>query len=221
MISDRHPERIPVPIPAEDLSYIAGIIDGEGYVGISKTTSGYYCSTVSIAMTNPSSLIFIQQRFGGKITSRRSKNANAKPHQRLRYVGRYANSIIEKVKPYLLVKSKQSDLILELAILHKQSKINREPTNRSKKSSEYFEKEKLLYEKCKELNERGIFAHQRDILRELEDLWTESSYLRLGQLLVNALSTDGAGADLFYIEDKDLVNKVREFKKRMDNGNSY
>ena len=51
------------------------------------------------------------------------------------------------------------------------------------------------------------------ILGELQALWQKYPDLRLGQLLINSLSE---GQDLFYVEDRDLLDKVQDFIRRMD-----
>lgn len=49
------------------------------------------------------------------------------------------------------------------------------------------------------------------IMGELQALWQKFPEMRLGQLLLNSMGTD----DLFYLEDKDLLQKVREFARKI------
>jgi hypothetical protein len=53
---------------------------------------------------------------------------------------------------------------------------------------------------------------KRDVLEKILDSWLALPELRLGQLLQNAIGN----AELFYIEDYDLVNDVVSFKKSFE-----
>ena len=60
-----------------------------------------------------------------------------------------------------------------------------------------------------------------EILDSILDVWYHCPSLRLGQLLDNAMNRarDHGGADLFNIQDEDLVRAVKEFEKRYLCGN--
>ena len=47
------------------------------------------------------------------------------------------------------------------------------------------------------------------ILNELQDVWLNNSDLRLGQLLLNVVRDP----ELYYLEDEDLIKKIKEFYK--------
>ena len=46
------------------------------------------------------------------------------------------------------------------------------------------------------------------VLLDIAAFWKQLPFLRLGQLLTNAL---GDGCDMFYVEDEDLVKAVKKF----------
>lgn len=62
---------------------------------------------------------------------------------------------------------------------------------------------------------------QAEMLERLADVWREAPNLRLGQLLVNAMTTirgDFSTKRLFYVLDEDLVERLEEFSFRFLEG---
>jgi hypothetical protein len=47
------------------------------------------------------------------------------------------------------------------------------------------------------------------IASDLVYMWNKYPNLRLGQLISNAMN--GCGADLFYIEDNELIKRIKDF----------
>lgn len=110
--------------------YIAGLIDGEGYIGLWKKPTRStvhaiqgYQPGIKIAMVGADELLYaLQDEFGGYIEYRKS----TKPNQRdsvcwtIRNKARTAE-FIEYIMPHLVLKKKQAELLLEfcrLGILH-------------------------------------------------------------------------------------------------------
>lgn len=100
-----------------DLSYIAGIIDGEGCITILKrkrlNEKIFYILSLSIGNTEIKLLKWILKNVGGHICKR--------PTQYKKYYRRYwiwtmyANnvaSLLNKVMPYLIIKSKQAKIAI-------------------------------------------------------------------------------------------------------------
>lgn len=54
------------------------------------------------------------------------------------------------------------------------------------------------------------------MLELIGSIWKKNPDLRLGQLLVNALTYRGSILDPFFIEDDDLTERLREFEKRLN-----
>ena len=62
---------MPYQVKSEDLAYIAGIIDGEGYIGITKRIRRgkyrEYTVRISIGQTDGATLDWIKDNFGGGV----------------------------------------------------------------------------------------------------------------------------------------------------------
>lgn len=108
-------------------AYLAGIIDGEGYIGISirrpsaanKMTSTTYKARLSIQMADLEALEVFCEAFceAFRSTSPRYAGAPIKHQHRQIYVvdlvGQAIGPILQRLLPYLRVKRRQSLLVLE------------------------------------------------------------------------------------------------------------
>lgn len=112
------------------VAYIAGIIDGEAYIGIKKSTWGMrnrsdvtcptYSERVQIRMKCRPILELIHSRFGGSLSDEPrvyesvSGYKTSAPLSIYRASDRVAASIIKAVRPFLIEKARQADAILSL-----------------------------------------------------------------------------------------------------------
>lgn len=102
----------------EDLAYAAGIIDGEGCIGIygnkdKRIPLGkYYRLTVQVGMSDKEPVEFLYRTFGGSLSEANGR----KPTYRTRYhwclAARQARKFLELVKPYLKSKQNQAELAI-------------------------------------------------------------------------------------------------------------
>lgn len=95
-------------------AYLAGIVDGEGTVTLSKNRSNQTPSPeVAIANNSLELLEWVRSRFGGTIVSKKKRLK----HHRDSYAWalRYDKALgfLKKIRPYLIVKKAQADLILK------------------------------------------------------------------------------------------------------------
>jgi len=103
------------------LSYLAGIIDGEGCIRINKYKYKYkrgnkikvaYAGTLQVEMCAKEVLKVFSDTFGGNITSRKKKDT--KP---ILYCWRVGNqkckNVLKLLYPYLRAKKKQAKLVIE------------------------------------------------------------------------------------------------------------
>ena len=131
-----------------ELGYIAGIIDGEGCIGIHKHSdnrgrSRLHYLYVIVSNNNPDCVKFFQKRFGGWITARQQqKNWNVNYKWGLR--SERARNLLETIEPYLLLKRAQAKLGIEFD----KAKIRHKLTDREWKKRERF------YLKMRKLNQR-------------------------------------------------------------------
>jgi len=97
-------------------SYLAGLIDGEGSVTLSRAHRNEMPSPhITITNTNRSVVRWAEQVTGyGKIISRRARRVNHKPAYIwcVAKAGRCLN-LLREIRPYLRVKHRQADLILQ------------------------------------------------------------------------------------------------------------
>ena len=103
-----------------DLAYIAGIIDGEGYVGIKRATvrkdcaSRSYHARIQIRMVDESAIAFIARTLGGTYYR---EVRDIDKHRALYCFSAsdaLAASILRAVLPYLRVKRGVADIVIEL-----------------------------------------------------------------------------------------------------------
>lgn len=98
------------------LAYAAGIIDGEGYIGINKKyskthSSGYqYHIRIDVTMTDFCIPIWLQSQFGGSVYIHKGIN---KPDMRWNITCRDAEKFLIAILPFLIVKKKQAELALQ------------------------------------------------------------------------------------------------------------
>ena len=105
--------------PNEQYAYLAGIVDGEGSIYITKSKNKQFTAGLKVAMNDKPALTLFQSVFGGKISkgTRKIDKRNNKlyaPAWVLQY--RSLNdikSIITKLTPFLQVKRKQAEIVLD------------------------------------------------------------------------------------------------------------
>ena len=148
-------------------AYIAGIIDGEAYVGIKKSTWGMrnrsdvncptYSERVQIRMNCRPILEVIRDAFGGSLGTEPRVYQSVSGFQSKKIMSIYratdkvAASLIKATRPYLIEKSVQADCILALR-KNKESKDARRrgsPAKRLMKESIIADRE-VLWQRCKD-----------------------------------------------------------------------
>ena len=151
-------------------AYFAGIIDGEAYVGIKKSTWGMrnrpdvksptYSERIQIRISNPDIPKLFQQYFGGRFYKepRIYQSKNGFHTNKIMYLylatDKIASIIIEKVYPYLIEKKIQAECILKL----RESKNSKEARWRGGKnqkrvmSKEVLAKREKLYQTIKDIH---------------------------------------------------------------------
>lgn len=140
----------------EELAYIAGIIDGEGYIGLAKQKytepthgDGFcYVLNVGVGMTEGVISDWLYTEFGG-VLSYRNHKGNCRSSWDWRVKGSVAAEFLEKILPYLIVKKEKAELGL-----HFQSR--RIPGKRTENGRVADNED---YETMRELNRRGREAN--------------------------------------------------------------
>lgn len=103
-----------------DAAYIAGIIDGEGCVTLSKKKDpsmrlGYGLRPhITVVNTNKKLIQFLKDITNlGVVYSGQDKKKNSKPHFRWQLWSQQARSFLLEILPYLVLKQKQAQLVLD------------------------------------------------------------------------------------------------------------
>ena len=163
-----------------DLSYIAGLMDGEAYIGIKKdrgyrcqgrVTPGYH-ARIQIRMVNEAAIRFIAETLGGWYYREKPSCKRGKPLYCYQASDRKAGEIIAALLPYLRVKQEPARTVLQLRALQRDSQRHRTKitgyrdfpnqygtvrrvANKSF-SDEYVQMCDTLWLQCKALNHAGI-----------------------------------------------------------------
>ncbi len=138
-------------------AYLAGVIDGEGCIGINKTTNKsvrhkhpYYQVRLRIAMTTEEPIKSIESWCGG-IVSLTKRKGNSKPIFEWLLLNDKAVAMLQLIKPYLRVKRKQTEIAINFRdYYHTHSGYGRAetPIEVSRQREKYFQE-------MKQLNKRG------------------------------------------------------------------
>lgn len=112
-------------IPKEVLAYLAGLIDGEGYIGIKKSkyrrrivkdcVSANYHERIQIRMVNEEAIKLFKETLGGNYYH--EKRPYSKSQKQLfcyQASDLRASQILKKLLPYLRVKRRDAELVLKL-----------------------------------------------------------------------------------------------------------
>ena len=99
-------------------SYIAGIVDGEGCIGIWKRepTSKSYALKLKVKMNDYHSIKYIQKNFGGNIYISSGFLRNGKKYNgfySIEYASTKAAHILKLILPYLKVKKQQAQVAIK------------------------------------------------------------------------------------------------------------
>jgi len=103
-------------------AYLAGLIDGEGAVNIDRTVKQQgrytvYRPSLSIASTTPVLIDWCYERLpNGSRYVAPQKNPRWAPQHRVLWVYRAALHILRSVRPYLVLKGDQADIVLGMPL---------------------------------------------------------------------------------------------------------
>lgn len=97
-----------------DYAYFAGLLDGEGWIGASKTPSGTIQPRIQIGMTDYEVLVWCKDHFGGSIHVMKSRLAR-RDAWKWNMSSEAIRTFLPHVIPYLKVKKSQAELALDWA----------------------------------------------------------------------------------------------------------
>ena len=109
------------------LAYLAGMIDGDGYITITRSVRAgkeYFGAQVGIAGTRPEPHELAASLWGGKVNRFVPKNLNHRPQFQWQRMGKSSVAAIEAILPYLLIKREHAVLALELQEFASESNVD-------------------------------------------------------------------------------------------------
>ena len=135
-------------------SYIAGIVDGEGYIGITKYKAAsqnfVYRAQLEIGMCDPQALTYIAKETKIKVLKIKRTDSVRKSIYRIRLSGPRAIYFLEQIQSFLKVKRVQADLCTKLQVsIEKREKPVKDKRGLHKTVVSYREK---LWKRCCHLN---------------------------------------------------------------------
>jgi hypothetical protein len=152
----RHAARIAakkITLSERDAAYIAGIVDGEGWIGIhelgrggGKAPRGKYRVCVDVANTNKDIVDFLHTRLGGVCCFCKGKG-RAKDHWKWRVSTWKALAALDAIHEYLIAKKQQSKLCRRI------QRYTFSPHNQL--SDKALALQKKLHDQIRVLNKRG------------------------------------------------------------------
>lgn len=111
----------------ENLAYLAGIIDGEGYLSIACTITVEHKTysirpILEVGNTDRRIVEFCKSLLGSNI--RVSTKNRQKPYYRLSLQGKQLEHLLQKLLPYLISKKEVAKLILQFIAIHHYPRTN-------------------------------------------------------------------------------------------------
>ena len=138
-------------VSKEDLAWLAGFLDGEGWFGIVKN-GDQYIARVEVCNTHMGGIDKISNMFTEGVLERnhhvnRKRELKHKPVKRIRFSQRILLNLLNDLREFLVVKSKQTEILMEFLVTRYNHPYG------TLKDSLIFE---ILANQIKPLNARGI-----------------------------------------------------------------
>lgn len=163
-----------------DIAYLAGLVDGEAYIGIKKTTAyarqgrktaGYH-ARIQVRMVDEAAIRFMSETLGGWYYKEKPRVARGRPLYCYQVSDLAAKNVLSTLLPFLRVKREAALCVLSLRELQSDSNKHRTKitgyrdfpnavgtvrrvANKSF-SDEYIARCESLYLQCKQLNRVGV-----------------------------------------------------------------
>lgn len=135
-------------------TYAAGLIDGEGYIGIQEA-GGSFQVRLKVSMSDKGlpALRRMEQVYGGKVEPDRPATDVRRESWTWRLTGQAAARVIEAVRPHLLVKAEPADIAMAFQAMVDASP--RLPNGRATWTTDMRERASVFRARIQEANRRG------------------------------------------------------------------
>jgi len=94
------------------IAYIAGIIDADGWVGLTNTGGKILTIKIGVGMTDFQIPLMLKELYGGNLVTRENEGTNKKPLLLWTVKAKQAEKVLLDVLPYLRIKYNQAKLLL-------------------------------------------------------------------------------------------------------------
>jgi hypothetical protein len=132
------------------LSYAAGIVDGEGSIGIYRNShNGQYQLRITVEMTRDEAIELMLELFGGRLYSKPEKG-NEKAKTSWLIFNSAAASALRELLPFFRIKKAQA----ETALLTRWM-----TAGNGKLTEEEKELRQMMHAEMKKMNARGVAGH--------------------------------------------------------------
>lgn len=164
--------------PIQKVAYAAGFIDGEGTIGIYRHKNDecnggfYYFPSITVSQVERAPLEMIKTFLGvGSIEVRNKPDGseNQRACHALRITGKNAISVAQLIFPYLIVKKRAAEMLINNADLFPGRKAPRHDGRFAKRSDDEIKRLTELVQKTHELNAVGIDKEEIAVWDEGED----------------------------------------------------
>lgn len=91
-----------------DLQYLAGILDGEGHIGIVSNSQGRYSVRIQVGNTHFGLIKSLHENYGGWVDHVTPRNPKWRPFGLWYISGGEAVNLLARVEPFLVVKKLQA-----------------------------------------------------------------------------------------------------------------
>lgn len=164
---------MPVKIKDEELAYIAGVIDSDGCISITRSSEnrrgskGYFQfrGFVTLTQTSPEAIELINKVGIGHTGISRQQEGKYPPLFRWSASSRVdVKFFLESILPYLRIKRSQAELVLTFCE-HRETILENKPFYLKLKEggkfirtgiSSYTGEEEILWQRCKQLNQAEV-----------------------------------------------------------------
>jgi hypothetical protein len=145
----------------ENLAYLAGVIDSDGYIGVLKskaqpgnTKNPQYGLTVNVTNTSKVLMDWLVENFGGKVYTRKHKpGLNWKPTYNWILGYRAAKELLEEVLEFLVIKKDRAELGIRLMTGWVKDNRGTHPDELARREG--------IYQEFKRLNYSGLVQPER------------------------------------------------------------
>lgn len=162
--------------PQEDdfLAYAAGVIDGEGWIGVihhhtTKYPSAFLPSVqVEMSMKALPVLNALYSNFGGQVKVNRAKSGSQSSTAAWRVHGEPTGCVLRRIRPWLRLKRRQADLVIEAT---QDRSLEKNAAGRRVWTSARVEMWRRVTQQIRELNAKGSQIDPHCLAELVGDRW--------------------------------------------------